>query len=217
MATRYVYISGGAGRESVRDSAGNRLTKGFLARRRFVVQRSPNHMTDLVILPDGVRYMSRTTFSKLRPGAYVEVREWRQFQRKYLRSSQRSAGNQRAQLQQSLAEERGTGRTWRLRRGQELLSRNSSRTSKTRGWSLDFPTRGKERQELYAKCGSRCFLGPNLSFPVCKRCFKGDCRGCRVDPRGVQAAYQRARQWGHTSVASRADALRKNPRVHASF
>lgn len=212
---RYVYISGGANRESVRDRNGNRLTKGYLAsvlpRSRFVVQKSPNHMTDLVILPDGVRYMSNTTFAKLKPSNYVEVQNWSEFQRNYL--ANRAAGSGSRQLETSLAEEKilaqGTRRKWRLKRAQELLAKNSTRKSLTRGWSVDFPTRGQERKQLYSACGSRCFLGPNMSFPICKRCFKNDCHGCRIDPRGVQAAYQRARQWGHTQVAAKADALRK--------
>lgn len=84
----YVYVSGGSGRESLRDCLGNRLTKkqlGKLLPSRFVLQKSPNRQTQMVILPDGVRYMSKTTFSKLRPGASIRLLSFSDFQRRYLR------------------------------------------------------------------------------------------------------------------------------------
>jgi hypothetical protein len=40
------------------------------------------------------------------------------------------------------------------------------------------------------KCGKKCFLGPKKSFPVCA---KGT---CKVNTKGLYAAYVRARQWG---------------------
>lgn len=51
------------------------------------------------------------------------------------------------------------------------------------------------------KCGKKCFLGPNMSFPICAR------KTCRVNSRGVHAAYSRARQWKHTRIAAKAKAL----------
>jgi hypothetical protein len=75
-----------------------------------------------------------------------------------------------------------------------------TRKSVTRGWSKQSPS-GKERIVMHKKCGATCFLGPHLSFPICTR------KTCRVNPRGVHAAYQRARQWKHTRVASKAKAL----------
>jgi len=47
---------------------------------------------------------------------------------------------------------------------------------------------------MYKKCGKKCFLGPpkrpHPSFPICT---KGT---CRVNNKGVYAAYVRAKQWG---------------------
>lgn len=46
------------------------------------------------------------------------------------------------------------------------------------------------RTVMLRKCGRKCFLGPKKSFPVCA---KGT---CRVNKKGLYAAYVRARQWG---------------------
>lgn len=50
---------------------------------------------------------------------------------------------------------------------------------------------------MYKKCGKKCFLGTKTpkdkahpDFPICA---KGT---CRVDKKGLWAAYIRARQWG---------------------
>jgi len=58
-----------------------------------------------------------------------------------------------------------------------------------------------ERTLMAKRCGKKCFLGPNQTFPICTR------RTCTVNPRGVQAAYNRARQFKHTRVAKKAKAL----------
>ena len=39
-------------------------------------------------------------------------------------------------------------------------------------------------------CGRKCFLGPNKSFPICKKYT------CDVSKEGLWAAYIRAREWG---------------------
>lgn len=87
----------------------------------------------------------------------------------------------------------------------------------TRGWAIDAP-RGSERKELYDACGQKCFLakpehGPKggfkIGFPICRRCVNGKCI-CAADPRGVNAAYRRAKQWGHTNIATRANTLKSN-------
>lgn len=72
-----------------------------------------------------------------------------------------------------------------------------NRMSATRGWSKKTPNQ-KERRRMMRTCGRRCFLGPKLSFPICN---KGT---CKVNRKGVQSAYNRARQWKHTAVAKRA-------------
>lgn len=73
--------------------------------------------------------------------------------------------------------------------------RRSSRRRRTRkhepwaGWAKLAPGE-KERKEMLYKCGKKCFLGPKISFPVCA---KGT---CKINKKGLYAAYIRARQWG---------------------
>jgi len=61
------------------------------------------------------------------------------------------------------------------------------------GWGKEEP-RGHQRTVMYKKCGSKCFLGPDKrphpSFPICT---KGT---CKINDKGVYAAYIRAKQWG---------------------
>lgn len=65
----------------------------------------------------------------------------------------------------------------------------------TRGWGKQKPNRGTARNVLYKKCGSKCFMVPGQKkFPVCAKCSaRGRC-SCRVDCKGLAAAYIRARQ-----------------------
>ena len=77
------------------------------------------------------------------------------------------------------------------------MSVKQSRSS--RGWSRVAPKTVGERSALSAKCGHRrCFLGPGKTFPVCARLGAvavAGSRDCKVDRRGVAAAYSRAREW----------------------
>ena len=66
------------------------------------------------------------------------------------------------------------------------------------GWLvLNNHPKGKQRTRMYRKCGKKCFLGTKTpgdkqhpNFPICT---KGT---CRVNPKGLYAAYIRAKQWG---------------------
>jgi len=98
-------------------------------------------------------------------------------------------------------------------------SRGSHRSS--RGWSRIAPRSVGERSAVLSKCGRRCFLGPGKTFPICARLGSGSGSGsgsgaCKIDRRGVAAAYSRAREWAaitarahrrHTAVARRARAI----------
>ena len=81
-------------------------------------------------------------------------------------------------------------------------STRKGRGSATRGWRIEKPSY-HERSIMLKKCGKKCFLGPNGTFPVCK---KGT---CTISQHGVHSAYIRARQWGHKKVASKAKRLMK--------
>jgi len=68
----------------------------------------------------------------------------------------------------------------------------------SRGWSRVAPKTVGERSALMSKCGRRCFLGSRKTFPVCARLGAGagaGSRDCKIDRRGVAAAYSRAREW----------------------
>lgn len=52
----------------------------------------------------------------------------------------------------------------------------------------------------------KCFLGPNKSFPVCK---KGT---CTVSDKGLWAAYIRAKQWGGPTKSYRGKARPRHSR-----
>ena len=57
-----------------------------------------------------------------------------------------------------------------------------------RGWSKMSPNT-RQRNVMMKKCGKKCFLGPNKSFPICKK------HTCKINKKGVRAAYVRARQY----------------------
>ena len=80
----------------------------------------------------------------------------------------------------------------------------------SRGWSRIAPKTIGDRSALLAKCGRRrCFLGPGKTFPICPRLGSGS-RSCKVDRRGVAAAYSRARQWASiTARKKRSSAHRR--------
>jgi len=58
-----------------------------------------------------------------------------------------------------------------------------------------------ERTLMKKRCGKKCFLGTKISFPICSK------HTCKINRRGVHAAYVRARQWKYTAVAARARKL----------
>lgn len=57
-----------------------------------------------------------------------------------------------------------------------------------RGWAKKRPG-AKQRTIMRHRCGKKCFLGPNKSFPICAK------NTCNIDMRGVQSAYMRAKEY----------------------
>lgn len=55
------------------------------------------------------------------------------------------------------------------------------------GWSKLKPST-HQRTIMSQKCGKKCFLGPNKSFPICVK------NTCTKSRKGVYAAYIRARE-----------------------
>jgi hypothetical protein len=76
-----------------------------------------------------------------------------------------------------------------------------------KGWSKISPGT-HARTVMLHKCGKKCFLGPNKSFPICAK------NTCRINKKGVYAAYIRAREYStikgtrkYSKIASRAKRL----------
>jgi len=83
-------------------------------------------------------------------------------------------------------------------RSRHVRHHHSNRHHGTRNWSRDAPKSVGDRSAVLSKCGRRCFLGPGKTFPICARLGSGAGAGagaCKIDPRGVAAAYSRAREW----------------------
>ena len=74
--------------------------------------------------------------------------------------------------------------------------------SPVRGWKIEKPG-FHQKTIMLRKCGKKCFLGKEKSFPICKK------NTCKVSSKGVYAAYIRARQYSskgrtYKNVASKA-------------
>ena len=91
---------------------------------------------------------------------------------------------------------------------QKTLKKRNNKKKKTiknvpwRGWKNVKPS-VHGRTVMQEKCGKKCFLGPDKSFPIC------DMNTCKVDRRGIWAAYIRAKEW-----ESRSRKLRKQHAPH---
>jgi hypothetical protein len=57
-----------------------------------------------------------------------------------------------------------------------------------RSWTKQQPGT-HQRTVMMRKCGKKCFLGPNKTFPICTK------NTCRINKKGIRAAYNRAREY----------------------
>ena len=71
------------------------------------------------------------------------------------------------------------------------------------GWRDEKPKNQTERKTMRRRCGKKCFLGPKLSYPVCKR------KTCRVSKKGLWSAYIRGKQWSKAKRKRGSKALSK--------
>jgi hypothetical protein len=92
-------------------------------------------------------------------------------------------------------------------------SRSRSSHHSSRKWSRDAPKSIGDRSAVLSKCGRRCFLGPGKTFPICARLGSG-MGTCKVDPRGVAAAYSRAREWASITARKKG---KKASRAHRRY
>lgn len=67
-------------------------------------------------------------------------------------------------------------------------TRNNKTRKKRTLWSKQQPGT-HQRTVMMKKCGKKCFLGPNKSFPICTK------NTCKTNKNGVHAAYVRAREY----------------------
>jgi hypothetical protein len=77
----------------------------------------------------------------------------------------------------------------------------------SKGWSKQSPGT-RERREMKKECGSKCFLGPTSEscFPICT---KGT---CKINTKGIYAAYVRAREYGSKKMRKRSSSIRSGKR-----
>jgi hypothetical protein len=57
-----------------------------------------------------------------------------------------------------------------------------------KGWKKLSPG-AHQRTVMLKNCGQKCFLGPHKSFPICAK------NTCKINSKGVYAAYIRGRQY----------------------
>ncbi len=104
----------------------------------------------------------------------------------------------------------------KTRRGRSIRGGRRNRTRVQRagkyrsvpwsGWGAEAPS-ARERHAMKRNCPpGKCFLGPGVSFPVCK---KGT---CDVSSKGLWAAYVRAKQWGGPTKKYRGKAKPRHAR-----
>lgn len=79
-------------------------------------------------------------------------------------------------------------------------TRKNRRGSTTRGWKSQKPGY-HQRTVMLKKCGKKCFLGPDKSYPICTK------NTCKVNPKGVYSAFIRSRQFHRTNISRRANKL----------
>lgn len=77
---------------------------------------------------------------------------------------------------------------------------SKTRRNVTRGWKKEKPGY-KQRTQMLAKCGKKCFLGPKKTYPICKK------NTCKISKKGVHSAYIRARQYHRKNISQKAKKL----------
>ena len=68
------------------------------------------------------------------------------------------------------------------------MKRTRKNNNSVKGWSKQQPNT-HQRTIMMRKCGKKCFLGPKKTFPICSK------NTCKINKRGIKAAYMRARQY----------------------
>jgi len=89
-----------------------------------------------------------------------------------------------------------------------MRSARHRRKLSSAGWAKESPGT-HERTVMKKKCGSKCFLGPinESCFPIC---VKGT---CKINTKGIYAAYVRAREYGSKKMRKRSS-IRSGTKKH---
>jgi hypothetical protein len=90
--------------------------------------------------------------------------------------------------------------------GKTLKTGIKGRGQYLKGWSTQQPG-ARQRTIMKHKCGKKCFLGPNKSFPICTK------NTCKINRKGVYAAYIRAREHNTISNKNKNIKTRKYSRI----
>lgn len=86
------------------------------------------------------------------------------------------------------------------------IKNKSPRGSPTRGFKAAAPQKGRDRSELLNKCGNKAFLIPSeKKFPVMAALRVNG--KCEYSCEGLNAAKNRACQYGYTKEANKAQAI----------
>ena len=100
-----------------------------------------------------------------------------------------------------------------------LINNMGNEKSRSRGrhgrWSRRAPKTVGDRSALLQKCGRKCFLGTGKTFPICARLGSG-AESCKIDRRGVAAAYSRAREWAAITARKKRSSV-KAARAHRKY
>jgi hypothetical protein len=74
------------------------------------------------------------------------------------------------------------------RRRSRSVTGTHGRGAFLKNWSKQQPGY-HDRTVMLKHCGPKCFLGPNKTFPICRR------NTCKVSKKGLYSAYIRAREY----------------------
>ena len=69
-----------------------------------------------------------------------------------------------------------------------------------KGWAKQAPGT-HQRTVMLKKCGKKCFLGPNKSYPICIK------NTCKISKKGIYAAFIRSRQYHKKNISKKATFL----------
>jgi len=72
-----------------------------------------------------------------------------------------------------------------------------------KGWKLQSPGY-HQRTKMLENCGKKCFLGPDKSYPICRK------NTCKISKKGIYSAYIRSRQYKNNKISRKAKKMLHN-------